>query len=195
MSPIDPPEDVSPLMAVLLERWVLTLATVPRPISATATPGESAPDAAIAESDYPYATPLFYAVAEHLIATPTLVFASRPDSTHGRHLGAGPTRCAAGLYLESEDVSGLRGVQLRGEVALVERWPGDAPDGLRAAYLRRHPGAAALLRPGARERLYGLALTWAKLTDNRRGFGHKQAWNFSPSIFGAPFEDPPHRSV
>ncbi len=193
MSPIDPPEDVSPLMAVLQERWVLTLATVPAPLSPTETPHEAPPlprpvsqsAGAIDEPDYPYATPLFYAVAEHLTAAPTLVFASRPDSTHGRHLGTGPTRCAAGLYLESEDVSGLRGVQLRGLVALVELWPGDAPAGLRAAYLRRHPGAAGLLQPGARERLYGLALTWAKLTDNRRGFGHKQVWKFSPSFFGA----------
>lgn len=169
MPPIDPPDDVSPLMTVLQERWVLTLATVPG-----LEPTED-------EAGYPYATPLFYAVAQN--TSPTLVFASRPDTTHGRHLGAGPTRCAAGLYLESEDVSGLRGVQLRGVVAPVELWPGDVPDGLRAAYLERHPGAAALLRPGARERLYGLAVIWAKLTDNRRGFGHKQVWTFAPPIW------------
>jgi uncharacterized protein YhbP (UPF0306 family) len=171
MPPIDPSDDVSPLMAVLQERWVLTLATMPRLESA-------APDD---EAAYPYATPLFYAVA--LAASPTLVFASRPDTVHGRHLGAGPTRCAAGLYLESEDVSGLHGVQLRGEVAPVELWPGAAPTGLRAAYLERHPGATALLRPGAHERLYGLAVVWAKLTDNRRGFGHKQTWTFGPPIW------------
>jgi hypothetical protein len=40
-----------------------------------------------------------------------------------------------------------------------------------------------LLRPGARERLYGLAVIWAKLTDNRRGFGHKQVWTFAPPIW------------
>lgn len=171
MPPIDLSDDVSPLMAVLQERWVLTLATVP--------PLESAD--AEDEAGYPYATPLFYAVARG--ASPTLVFASRPDTTHGRHLGAGPTPCAAGLYLESEDVSGLRGVQLRGLVAPVELWPGEAPGGLREAYLERHPGAGALLRPGARERLYGLAVTWAKLTDNRRGFGHKQRWTFAAPIW------------
>lgn len=171
MPPIDPPDDVSPLMAVLQERWVLTLATIPRLESADSDD----------EAGYPYATPLFYAVARS--GSPTLVFASRPDSAHGRHLGAGPTRCAAGLYLESEDVSSLRGVQLRCAVAPVELWPGDVPAGLLAAYLERHPGAAALLRPGGRERLYGLAITWAKLTDNRRGFGHKQTWTFAPPIW------------
>lgn len=170
MPPIDPIDDVSPLMAVLQERWVLTLATLPR--------ADEPPED---EAAYPYATPLFYAVAP--AACPTLVFASRPDTTHGRHLDAGPTRCAAGLYLESEDVSGLRGVQLRGLVAPVERFPEAAPEDLRAAYLERHPGAAALLRPGTRERLYGLAVTWAKLTDNRRGFGHKQTWTFVPPIW------------
>lgn len=170
MSPIAPSDDVSPLMAVLQERWVLTLATAPR--LADADTAE--------EAGYPYATPLFYAVAR---GAPTLVFASRPDTTHGRHLGAGPTPCAAGLYLESEDVSGLRGAQLRGLVAPVELWPEDTATGLREVYLERHPGAAALLRPGARERLYGLAVTWAKLTDNRRGFGHKQTWTFAPPIW------------
>lgn len=156
-------EDVSPLMAVLRERWVLTLATIAGPGDGDREPG------------VPHATPLFYAVA----AGPRLVFASRPDSGHGRDLGAGPTRVAAGLYLESEDVSGLRGVQLRGEVAPLDRWPAPAQAELRAAYLARHPGAAALLGPGARDRLYGLAICWAKLTDNRRGFGHKQEWRFA----------------
>lgn len=190
MSPIDPPDDVSPLMAVLQERWVLTLATISPPRARarpTCEPSAGADtDAFPDEPDYPYATPLFYAVAELPAAGPALVLASRPDSTHGRHLGVGPTPIAAGLYLESEDVSQLRGVQLRGEIAPVELWPGDAPLGLRAAYLQRHPGAAALLRPNARERLYGLALTWAKLTDNRRGFGHKQEWKFTPPIWRAP---------
>jgi uncharacterized protein YhbP (UPF0306 family) len=190
MSPIDPPDDVSPLMAVLQERWVLTLATISPPRARarpTCEPSAGADtDAFPDEPDYPYATPLFYAVAERPAAGPALVFASRPDSTHGRHLGAGPTRVGAGLYLESEDVSQLRGVQLRGEIAPVELWPGDAPLGLRAAYLQRHPGAAALLGPNARERLYALALTWAKLTDNRRGFGHKQEWKFAPPIWRAP---------
>jgi uncharacterized protein YhbP (UPF0306 family) len=185
MPPIDPSADVSPLMAVLQERWVLTLATIPPASTAEPLADPAAEVNAADESDYPYATPLFYAVAVLPAAGPALVFASRPDSAHGRHLGAGPTRGAAGLYLESEDVSQLRGVQLRGEVAPVERWPGDAPLRLRAAYLQRHPGAAALLRPGAPERLYGLALTWAKLTDNRRGFGHKQTWTFAPPIWRA----------
>lgn len=159
-------------MELLRERWVLTLATLPPP------------NAADPRSLVPYPTPLFYAVAD-LPGPPRLVFASRPDSTHGRHLGGGPTAVAAALYLESESVAELRGVQLRGEVVRI---PADAPDAtaLRSAYLGRHPAAEPLLRPGAREELYVLAVTWAKLTDNRRGFGHKLEWSFdAPKNFFA----------
>lgn len=157
-------------MLLLQERWVLTLATL-------AATGE------------PYATPLFYAVAPpaHPGEGPRLVFASRPDSAHGRHLGDGPTAVAAGLYLESHDIGELRGVQLRGEVI-----PTAAADP-RAAYLERHPGAEPLLRPGARERLYALTLVWAKLTDNRLGFGYKREWTFPKSARGD--EDPPPTRV
>ncbi len=158
-------------MAVLHERWVLTLATT--------APGEAAP----------HATPLFYAVVpgEHGEG-PRLIFASRPDTTHGRHLGEGPTTVAAGLYLESESIGELRGVQIRGEVVPVPLTSATA----QAAYLARHPGAAALLRPDARERLYALTVTWAKLTDNRLGFGYKQEWSFAaPARVDADEDLPP----
>ncbi|MBK7827294.1 pyridoxamine 5'-phosphate oxidase family protein [Nannocystis sp.] len=145
-------------MAVLRECWVLTLATT--------VPGEAAP----------YATPLFYAVVPGEQGDgPRLIFASRPDTTHGRHLAEGPTTVAAGLYLETESIAELRGVQLRGEVVPLPPTAVAA----RAAYLERHPGAAALLRPDARERLYALTVTWAKLTDNRLGFGYKHEWSFA----------------
>ncbi len=165
------PRDVSPLIKVLQERWVLTLATSPRP-----DPAEPA-------AHVPYPTPLFYAVADLPdLSGPWLVFASKPESTHGRHLGDGPTAVAAAVYLETESVGELRGVQLRGEVVRVTA-EAPAAAGLRAAYLGRHPAAEALLTPGAREQLYALRLTWAKLTDNRRGFGHKLEWRF---VTGAP---------
>jgi hypothetical protein len=47
-----------------------------------------------------------------------------------------------------------------------------------AAYLERHPVAAAHL--GERDRLYALAITWAKLTDNRIGFGKRLVWTVEP---------------
>lgn len=158
-------------MALLQERWVLTLATT--------TTHEPAP----------YATPLFYAVAPPARAGqgPRLVFASRPDTTHGRHLGDGPTAVAAALYLESHDIAELRGAQLRGEVVAT------AAAAPRAVYLERHPGAEPLLRAGARERLYTLTVLWAKLTDNRLGFGYKREWSFTQPARGD--EDPPFTRV
>lgn len=165
-------KDVSPLMAVLRERWVMTLATLPLP------------DPSDREAKVPYPTPLFYAVlAADLPSGPQLVFASDPDSTHGRHLGTGPTAVAAGLYLESERVDELRGVQLRGGVVRASVTAA-ATAAARAAYLGRHPTAAGLLGPGARVQLYVLAVIWAKLTDNRLGFGHKLEWRFpGPGLF------------
>lgn len=185
MPPIAGPTDVSPLMTVLRERWVLTLATSPRPADPHTPAG------------VPYPTPLFYAVADAGVAGegPRLVFASRPDSAHGRHLGEGPTAVAAGLYCESETVGELRGVQLQGEVSPLERLPAPAAAELRAIYLGRHPVAAAHLKPGARDRLYALAVTWAKLTDNRLGFGHKLEWRFAVPADADRFEHPPGPGV
>ena len=183
-APTEVSQDVSPLMSVLQERWVLMLATSPQP------------DPADPDRHVPYPTPLFYALAPADLAGtgPRLVFASRPESTHGRHLGAGPTAVAAGIYLETEAVGQLRGVQLRGHVLrLPPPTPSDHPAAppamYRATYLDRHPTAAAMLQPGAREQLYLLAITWAKLTDNRLGFGHKLEWRFAPHLFSPAPED------
>jgi uncharacterized protein YhbP (UPF0306 family) len=152
-------------MRALQERWVLALATL-------------APDDGL-----PYATPLFYAVAALPgCLAPILVFASRADTCHGRALAAGPTAVAAAIYLETETVGEIRGVQLRGEVVVCTRLRGDASGSLRAAYLERHPVAAAHL--GERDLLYALAIDWAKLTDNRIGYGKRLVWTFEPAWRG-----------
>lgn len=157
----DQPSPVSALMRVLRERWVTTLALGDR-------------EAALG----PYPTPLFYALAEpdsvgrH--AAPLLIFASDPDSHHGHLLGAGPTTAAAAVYLETDVPGQLRGAQLRGVVVRDDRWTEHGASELHRVYLARHPVAAPMLgqRSGAgRHRLYALILTWAKLTDNRLGFG------------------------
>lgn len=152
-------------MRFLQEHWVLALATL-------------APD-----DHLPYATPLFYAVAGlPACAAPILVFASRADTSHGRALGEGPAAVAAAVYLETEAVGEVRGAQLRGDVVVCTRLRAEQQASLRAAYLERHPVAAAHL--GERDLLYALALTWAKLTDNRLGFGKKLTWSFAPAWAG-----------
>jgi hypothetical protein len=142
-------------MRVLSEHWVLTLAL----------PDNQAP---------PYPTPLFFALAEpdtigrH--AAPLLVFASDPDSHHGQLAGRGPTPAAAAVYLETTTLGEVRGAQLRGSLVRDDRWTPVGAAGLRDLYVARHPVAEPMLAAG-RHRLYALIVSWAKLTDNRLGFG------------------------
>lgn len=153
------PEDMRLLTDVLRERWVLALAT-------TTADG------------LPYATPLFYALASLPPSdAPILVFASRADTCHGQAIGDGPTAVAGAVYLETEELGVLRGVQLRGDVAVCNGLRAEHHAELRRAYLDRHPYAAPRLGP--RDQLYALAITWAKLTDNRLGYGVRRTWNFA----------------
>jgi uncharacterized protein YhbP (UPF0306 family) len=151
-------ESVSALMRILAERHVMTLALTDQT------------DAA----DAPYPTPLFFALAQPnsigLHSAPILSFASDPQSHHGRLTGRGPTRAAAAVYLETEAVGQLRGAQLRGTLLREDCWTATGAASLRAGYLARHAVAEPVLAAG-RHRLYTLIVTWAKLTDNRLGFG------------------------
>lgn len=148
------------------EHWVLSLAT-----SDPSDPG--AP---------PYSTPLFYALhwtyQEPYPDIPVLVFAGKETTTHGRHLGKGPTRVSAGIYLETEAVGKIKGVQLRGRVVQVSSFPRDIGRAFYKTYVTRHPLAAAMLAAAPAERLYALSLEWAKLTDNRFGFGVRKVLEF-----------------
>jgi uncharacterized protein YhbP (UPF0306 family) len=74
------------------------------------------------------------------------------------------------VYLETEAVGQLRGAQLRGTLIREDRFTAAGAASLRASYLARHAIAEPLLAAG-RHRLYALIVTWAKLTDNRLGFG------------------------
>lgn len=152
-------------MRILAERWVMTLALAD---------GDAAP----------YPAPLFYALAEPRALgdhqAPILLFASNPNSRHGHLTGSGPVPAAAAVYLESETVGELRGAQLRGslvcEVALTE----SAAAAARAVYLGRHPISESTLASNS-HRLYGLIVTWAKLTDNRLGFAVHPEACFEPT--------------
>lgn len=125
-------------------------------------------------ADPPYSTPLFYALAEpHSIgrhAAPLLLFASSPSSHHGQLTGAGPTAASAAVYLESETLGELRGAQLRGALVRADRSSAAGAAAIRAHYLARHELARPTLERGVHQ-LYALIVTWAKLTDNRLGFG------------------------
>lgn len=172
---------MSALMRVLAERWVLTLAT-------NAPDLPDLPDLPSLPAA-PHVAPLFYAVCEpgELAPGPTLVFTSRPGTRHGRHLGQGPTPAAAAVYLETETIGCIRGVQMRGSCIAASRLPPTAHRRARAAYVARHPVAAELLaKDPPAHALYCLAVEWAKLTDNRVGFGVHPQWRFAHPWPGHP---------
>jgi uncharacterized protein YhbP (UPF0306 family) len=93
---------------------------------------------------------------------------TRKASTVGSRVAAIPA--AAAVYLETEEIGQLRGAQLRGTLIRADGWTPTGAAGLRASYLARHPIAERQLASG-HHHLYALIVTWAKLTDNRLGFG------------------------
>lgn len=165
-------------MTVLRERWVMSLALV--------DPQDPAPGS----------TPLFFALVEpdsvgrH--AAPLLVFASSPRSRHGQLCvdALAPVAAGASVYLESETVGELRGAQLRGTVHRAARCTPAVTEALRARYLARHPVAAPVL-DGGRHELYVFEPRWAKVTDNRLGFGVHPTAQFSAPWSGAPLSSAP----
>jgi len=122
----------------------------------------------------PYVAPLYYALClpsgARGRAAPVLVFASHPDSVHGGHLGRGPTPTAAAVFLETEELIQVRGLQLRGDTRALSSLPASVARQLRECYLERHPMAEVPLRTGEEE-LYAFLVRWAKITDNRLGLG------------------------
>lgn len=117
-----------------------------------------------------HCTPLYYArlqsSKECALAGPLLVFASDPNTEHGKRFREGAL-VGASIALECEDFSQIRGASLRLQIhraaPLGQAWVARA----RGDYLTRHPLAEPVLRSGKAE-FYLCAIRWAKLTDNRR---------------------------
>lgn len=132
-----PPEKIA---AFLREHHVLTLATCAEGV--------------------PYATPLFYSYDE---GRNCFVFASGSETEHARQMKANP-EVAAGIYLETDTVGKIQGLQCLGRVA-----PADDAD--KKCYFDRFPYARAMS-----PLLWQFEPVWMKLTDNRLGFGKKVIW-------------------
>ena len=112
----------------------------------------------------PYCCSLFYAYMEN---EGCFVFSSESATKHVRDLSHNMF-AAANIALETEAVGKIQGVQIQG---LVYRPKDDLAKAARKAYLRRFPYAALLSTA-----IWVLEPTWAKLTDNRLGFGKKETW-------------------
>lgn len=143
--------DLAALLDVLRETTTLTLATLD-------------PDGT------PRATPLYFAPMEQ----GSLIFLSDPATPHARNLARSPA-VAAAAYPEAAHWRAIRGVQLKGMVDRPEA--AEAEDAL-GVYRRRFPFVDEV--PAAIEGMavYRLRPRWARLIDNRRGFGHTTEWSW-----------------
>lgn len=117
----------------------------------------------------PHAAAVYFAADESL----RLYFFSDPESQHGQDLSA-DRRAAASFYPQTQDWQDIRGVQMRGEVRLVEGNP-EWEAGW-AVYVAKFPFVRELKAIVAENALYVFVPDWVRLVDNTRGFGFKQEW-------------------
>ncbi|CAG1005021.1 hypothetical protein BURK2_03347 [Burkholderiales bacterium] len=143
------------ILTFLAEHHVMTLATV--------------------GPDGPWAAAVFYA-AEDL----SLYFLSAPSTRHAQHLAAHP-HVAVTIQRDYDDWPGIRGLQLVGEVRLVESRDQAR---VRALYQRRFPliggGAGVprkILEALDKIRWYEFRPCDIHLIDNRLGFAHREHWS------------------
>ncbi|GEM_PF-1562847 len=173
-------DHVSALMMLLTEQWVMSLAT-----NGPAGPKQGHHH----RPSVMHSSLIFYAVAppnslgDHF--SPILIHASDPRSLHSRQLRLS-SAVAASIHHATPKFDEIRGVQMRGKAIMLPT-SHFAREAALSIYLARHPLAAATLACGATHQLYGLQLTWAKLTDNRRGFGLHPELQFSRQ-WNAPAE-------
>jgi len=119
---------------------------------------------------HPHAAALFYAPDADL----NLIILSEPDALHARHIGSGAA-VAVTIQADGQDWRQITGLQLHGIAAPTDE------DADRALYLARFPFIARteiLARALKNVRFYKITPTWARLIDNRLGFGRKQEWHF-----------------
>lgn len=112
---------------------------------------------ACTDEDGIWCTPLFYALDENNLA---LIVASKESTRHARALISAP-KTGGSVALESSSVGLLQGVQF-------EAIWSEANEDSRAIYFSAFPFARAML-----PKLWNIKITYAKLTDNRLGFGKK----------------------
>lgn len=119
---------------------------------------------ATAAEGAPYCSNLFYTYLEE---KNVFVFTSSENTRHAAEM-KNDGRVAGSVVLETEIVGKIQGLQFQGIVLKPE---GELLEAARTAYLKRFPFAVFM-----DVELWVLELTFAKLTDNRLGFGRKLVW-------------------
>ena len=119
---------------------------------------------ATAAEGAPYCSNLFYTYLEE---KNVFGFTSSENTRHAAEM-KNDGRVAGSVVLETEIVGKIQGLQFQGIVLKPE---GELLKAARTAYLKRFPFAVFM-----DVELWVLELTFAKLTDNRLGFGRKLVW-------------------
>jgi uncharacterized protein YhbP (UPF0306 family) len=121
--------------------------------------------------------PLFYLVDETL----SLFWFSSPRSVHSLNLKRTP-RASAAVFRHAESWKGIRGVQMRGSVAVIAE-PSRRAALIEAYCERFHLGVAFRLAIG-RCKLYELRPDFFRYIDNSSGFGRKFELTLVPGSSG-----------
>jgi uncharacterized protein YhbP (UPF0306 family) len=122
--------------------------------------------ATIDERGQPSVAPLYYIVDEEL----TLFWLSTKTSLHSENLKRAPS-AAATIYLQTENWQEIRGVQLRGTVALIA--DRERRGALIETYRLRFQLGTIFKAAIARCNLYALRPKFVRFIDNSGVFGHK----------------------
>ncbi|MEI6139381.1 MAG: pyridoxamine 5'-phosphate oxidase family protein [Mariniphaga sp.] len=112
----------------------------------------------------PWCANCFYAFNEQ---TMNLIFTSGYETRHIKE-GTQNPKVAGSIVLETSVVGKIQGIQFSGELLMPE---GELADLVNHVYLKRFPFAALMDTT-----LWTLRIDYAKMTDNRLGFGKKLIW-------------------
>lgn len=112
----------------------------------------------------PWCANCFYAFDEEKMI---LVFTSSPETRHIQEVMQN-SKVAGSVVLETSIVGKIQGIQFSGELLLSE---GEEAEQVNSVYLRRFPFAVLM-----ETTLWKLRIDYAKMTDNRLGFGKKLIW-------------------
>jgi uncharacterized protein YhbP (UPF0306 family) len=120
----------------------------------------------------PHAAPVYFVADDEM----RLYLFSEMNSQHSQHIVQNP-KVAAAIYPECEGWRDIKGLQLRGEMRLVESskvW-----DSAWERYQVKFPFVRTLKVVVAQNQLYVFIPSWVRLVDNVQGFGFKKEWNLS----------------
>jgi len=128
---------------------------------------------ATSDGDAPHAAPVYFAADDKL----NLYFFSDDKSLHSQHIAQNP-RAAAAIYPECQGWMEIHGLQLHGDVRLVESV--DIWEAAWELYTNKFPFVKALKAVVASNQMYVFTPLWVRLVDNSKGFGYKREYKIPP---------------